>query len=153
MSWFKNAAAYLGLVEGSTAKVADEVYDDETTPNVTSLITPAPVAMASAAAAPTAAPARMVELARITTLSPLNYNGAKRIGEEFRNGVPVIMNVSDMDDDDAKRLVDFAAGLVFGLHGSIERITTKVFLLSPAHVEVGATARAQMRSDGFFNQS
>jgi cell division inhibitor SepF len=63
------------------------------------------------------------------------------------------MNVTNMDDSDAKRLVDFAAGLVFALHGTIERVTSKVFLLSPANVDVGAVARAQARNDGFFNQS
>ena len=62
---------------------------------------------------------------------------AKAIGEAFRSGVPVIMNVTDLGENEAKRLVDFAAGLVFGLHGSIERVTTSVFLLSPAHVEIG----------------
>ena len=60
---------------------------------------------------------------RITTLHPRTYNEARTIGESFREGTPVIMNLSDMDDSDAKRLVDFAAGLVFGLHGSIERVT------------------------------
>ena len=77
-------------------------------------------------------------LNRITTIHPRTYNEAKNIGEWFRDQVPVIMNLSDMDDADAKRLVDFAAGLVFGLHGTIERVTSKVFLLSPAHVEISA---------------
>ena len=80
----------------------------------------------------------MGALNRITTIHPRTYNEAKNIGESFRDGTPVIMNLSDMDDADAKRLVDFAAGLVFGLHGQIERVTSKVFLLSPAHVEVSA---------------
>ena len=75
-------------------------------------------------------------LNRITTIHPRTYNEAKTIGESFRDGTPVIMNLSDMSDADAKRLVDFAAGLVFGLHGTIERVTSKVFLLSPVHVEV-----------------
>ncbi len=93
-------------------------------------------------------------LNRITTIHPRTYNEAKAIGESFRDGVPVIMNLSDMDDADAKRLVDFAAGLVFGLHGSIERVTAKVFLLSPAHVEVAAEqpqGATVLRSP--FNQS
>lgn len=90
---------------------------------------------------------------RITTLHPRFYNDARRIGEEFRTGTPVIMNLTDMDDADAKRIVDFAAGLVFGLHGTIERVTSKVFLLSPANVDVGAEARAQLQQGGFFNQS
>ena len=90
---------------------------------------------------------------RIHTIHPASYNDARRIGEEFRDGVPVIMNLSEMEDGDAKRIVDFAAGLVFGLHGTIERVTNKVFLLSPANVDVAAEARAQLAQDGFFNQS
>lgn len=83
---------------------------------------------------------------KITTLHPRTYNDARRIGEEFRSGRPVIMNLTDLDDVDAKRIVDFAAGLVFGLRGSIERVTNKVFMLSPADVNVSAeTARAQLR--------
>ena len=94
-------------------------------------------------------------LNRITTIHPRTYNEAKSIGESFRDGTPVIMNLTDLDDADAKRLVDFGAGLVFGLHGSIERVTSKVFLLSPAHVEVTATEveAPKLTSRGFFNQS
>jgi len=94
-------------------------------------------------------------LNRITTIHPRTYNEAKNIGESFREGTPVIMNLSDMDDSDAKRLVDFAAGLVFGLHGQIERVTSKVFLLSPAHVEVSAEEgpAAPTAARGLFNQS
>ncbi|MFI7483094.1 cell division protein SepF [Kocuria sp. M1R5S2] len=75
-------------------------------------------------------------LRTITTVHPRSYNDAKSIGEAFRDGTPVIMNVSDMGDAEAKRLVDFSAGLVFALHGSIERVTAKVFLLTPSYVEV-----------------
>ncbi len=90
---------------------------------------------------------------RITTLHPRTYNEARTIGEHFRDGTPVIMNLTEMDDTDAKRLVDFSAGLIFGLHGSIERVTNKVFLLSPEHVEVTAEDKARIAEGGFFNQS
>jgi len=90
---------------------------------------------------------------RITTLHPRTYNEARTIGEHFRDGTPVIMNLTEMDDIDAKRLVDFAAGLSFGLHGRIERVTNKVFLLSPEHVEVTAADKARIAENGFFNQS
>jgi cell division inhibitor SepF len=90
---------------------------------------------------------------RITTLTPRTYNEARTIGENFREGTPVIMNLTEMDDVDAKRLVDFAAGLIFGLRGSIERVTNKVFLLSPEHVEVTAEDKALIVEAGFFNQS
>jgi cell division inhibitor SepF len=90
---------------------------------------------------------------RITTLTPRTYNEARTIGEHFREGTPVIINLTEMDDSDAKRLVDFAAGLIFGLRGSIERVTNKVFLLSPEHVEVTAEDKALIVEGGFFNQS
>ncbi|MBD8079188.1 cell division protein SepF [Cellulosimicrobium arenosum] len=95
------------------------------------------------------------ELRRITTVHPRSYNDARVIGEAFRGGTPVIMNLSDMDDADAKRLVDFSAGLIFGLHGAIERVTNKVFLLSPEHVEITGEEQAPppQSTSAFYNQS
>ena len=90
---------------------------------------------------------------QITTLHPRTYNEARTIGEHFRKNTPVIMNLSEMEDADAKRLVDFAAGLTFGLHGRIERVTAKVFLLSPHNVTVTAQDKARIAETGFFNQS
>jgi cell division inhibitor SepF len=94
-----------------------------------------------------------VDAYRITTMHPRTYNEARTIGEHFREAIPVIMNLTDMDDSDAKRLVDFSAGLVFGLHGSIERVTNKVFLLTPANVEITAEDKSMIAEGGFFNQS
>ena len=109
---------------------------------------PAPMQRPVVAAAPA-----YEEGYRITTLTPRTYNEARTIGEHFREGTPVIINLTEMDDADAKRLVDFAAGLIFGLRGRIERVTTKVFLLSPEHVEVTADDKAAIVEGGFFNQS
>lgn len=90
---------------------------------------------------------------RIITLHPHSYNDARTIGEHYRDHTPVIMNLTDMDDADAKRLVDFAAGLVFGHRGSIERVTAKVFLLSPPNVKVSAEDKFAAAEASFFNQS
>ena len=92
------------------------------------------------------------DLTRIITVHPRNYNEARTVGEHFRDGVPVIMNLTDMDDSDAKRLVDFAAGLIFGLRGTIERVTSRVFLLSPRNVNVTAEDKERI-AGGFYNQS
>ena len=92
-------------------------------------------------------------LDRIITLHPHSYNDARVIGEHYREHTPVIMNLTDMDDADAKRLVDFAAGLVFGHRGSIERVTAKVFLLSPPNVKVSAEDKFAAAEASFFNQS
>lgn len=89
---------------------------------------------------------------QITTLHPTTYREARIIGERFRDGVPVIINLTEMDEPDARRLVDFAAGLTFGLRGSIERVTNRVFLLSPANVQVTAEEKAKIAEGGFFDQ-
>lgn len=89
----------------------------------------------------------------ITTLKPTSYNEARTIGERYRDGIPVIMNLTEMDDVAAKRLVDFAAGLAFALRGSIEKVTNRVFLLSPPNVEVSATDRRKFAESSFASSS
>lgn len=149
----RKTMVYLGLAEEDERYDGYEDYDEPAARQErSSAVTPLPQRT------PVARVVRDVEvgvLNRITTIHPRTYNEAKNIGESFRDGTPVIMNLTDLDDADAKRLVDFAAGLVFGLHGSIERVTSKVFLLSPAHVEVLANEvePPKAASRGFFNQS
>jgi cell division inhibitor SepF len=153
---------YLGLLEdtgGYDDEYDEQGYADSGQPRRTSVpaqAQPAPVADISQrrrSQAPAPAPAVVSEFSRITTLHPRTYNEARTVGENFRDGVPVIMNLSAMDDADAKRLVDFAAGLVFATRGTIERVTAKVFLLSPPNVSVAAEEKQRLVEGGFFNQS
>lgn len=89
-------------------------------------------------------------LSKITTLRPKDYSEARTIGERFRDGTPVIMDLVSMDNTDAKRLVDFAAGLAFALRGSFDKVATKVFLLSPADVDVSPEERRRIAETGFY---
>jgi len=159
----RKMAVYLGLVENEDQYDEYDSYDrqhdqrdyDERTRQLHAVRDDEQASSRSAkSAVPSRAPAPPAASAsRITTLHPRTYNDARAIGEQFRDGTPVIMNLSEMDDGDAKRIVDFAAGLSFGLHGTLERVTQKVFLLSPADVVVTAEEKAQLAQGGFFNQS
>ena len=158
----RKMGVYLGLLEDVDGEYAelDNGYDE---PARTTEPAARPVSniserrrgqSAPSVSSPTGvAPRATAPLSRITTLHPRTYNEARVIGENFRDGVPVIMNLSEMADDDAKRLVDFAAGLVFSVHGTIERVTNKVFLLSPPNVDVAAEDKQRIAEGGFFNQS
>lgn len=95
----------------------------------------------------------VADISRIVSVRPRSYNEARAIGENFRDGIPVIMNLSDMESGEDKRLVDFAAGLIFGLKGNIERVSSQVFLLCPANLVVGPEDKERLVSGGFFNQS
>jgi|SRR5438132_10084439 len=97
-------------------------------------------------------PASRVPSAAIHRAEPKRFNEAREIGERYRQGVPVIMNLQSADDSVARRLVDFASGLVFGLDGKIEMVASRVYLLSPADVEVSAEERERLVEGGFFNQ-
>ena len=168
-SAMRKMAVYLGLVEDDHrfddqyADEYDDGYDDgydeygaelvqDDNDRQDSRLPDAPAGGRASDRRP-AGQVQTTDLARITTLHPRTYNEARTIGEHFREGTPVIMNLTEMVDSDAKRLVDFSAGLIFGLRGSIERVTNKVFLLSPANVEVAAEDKARIAERGFFNQS
>lgn len=147
MSAMRKMAAYLGLVDGEDELEFEEPKSSATTEPARRVVAaPTVTPVVSAVPAP-------VSLDRIVTLHPRTYNEARQIGEIYRESTPVIMNLTDMDDADAKRLVDFAAGLVFGLHGNIERVTAKVFLLSPANVSVSVETKHAAAEASFFNQS
>ena len=170
-------AVYLGLVEddprydegydsyeeyedeyGEPAEAAEPAEAERPVPRARAefVVDPPPPPAPATAPRPSThvpGPTHATDLARITTLHPRTYNEARTIGEHFREGTPVIMNLTEMVDSDAKRLVDFAAGLIFGLHGSIDRVTNRVFLLCPANVEVTAEDKARIAERGFFNQS
>jgi cell division inhibitor SepF len=165
----RKTMVYLGLVEQADDEY-DDLLDDELEPTgqVRRLAADEPVPVRRYPATesrgalavdtdrrtrPVEARAEEAPAYRITTFVPAKYNDAKEIGEHFRQSTPVIMNLTEMDDDSAKRLVDFAAGLTFGLRGSLEKVTNKVFLLSPSNVTVSAEDKARIREGGFFNQS
>lgn len=89
-------------------------------------------------------------LSKITTLHLRSYNEALKIGEPYRDGTPVIMNLTEMEDADAKRLVDFAVGMAFAMRGDIDKITNKVFLLSPPNIDVTAEDKKRIAEGGYF---
>ena len=168
----RKVGVYLGLLEDADRYEDDYYPDEDPQPGAPTAQRPAhpvreerPQAVSSiserrrpanptpTSVAPLPTQSRVAELSRITTLHPRTYNEARTIGEHFRDGIPVIMNLSEMDDNDAKRLVDFSAGLVFAVRGSIERVTNKVFLLSPPNVTVAAEDKRLIAEGGFFNQS
>jgi len=144
----RKTMVYLGL--------ADEDYEDQAPA--------APVAPVPAPAAPSSNRAPVTPLRRpvqnrhhqpamseILTVHPRQYKDAQLIAETFREGVPVIINLSQMSEPDARRLIDFASGLSQGLYGKIERVTAKVFLLSPEHVATsGEQAEAESDVDAAF---
>lgn len=83
---------------------------------------------------------------------PRRFNEARELGDRFKEGVAVIMNLQQTEDAIARRLVDFASGLVFARDGKIELVANRVYLLTPADVEVSAEERERLKEGGFYNQ-
>lgn len=146
MGSVRKASAWLGLVDDNDD---ERYYDDdnyaEGQESGDAWVTDPRVKVASETAEETGR--------RIGTVTPDSFRDARGIGELFRDGVPVIINLTAMEPADAKRVVDFAAGLTFGLRGTIERVATRVFLLTPANTEIVSGEAAGRQTDGFFNQS
>lgn len=154
----RKMANYLGLMDDPDLGAEENAEHVFTQPKAHEHKSKSQLRPATLAIAPSATPSAAVQLDlpvldRIVTLHPRFYNEARMIGEQYREGNPVIINLTDMDESERKRLVDFASGLVFGLHGTIERVTSKVFLLSPANVRVSSEDKTAAAEASFFNQS
>lgn len=141
---------YLGLTED----------DGSVAPAPTRALNPVVKTQAPSVRSPKLSVAPVVEaqpalpsMDRIVTITPRFYSEARAIGEYYREGNPVIMNLSDMEESERKRLIDFASGLVFGHAGTIERVTSKVFLLTPPNVIVSGEEKSAAAQASFFNQS
>jgi cell division inhibitor SepF len=91
--------------------------------------------------------------AQVHLVIPKSFNDAQQVADQFKDDVPVILNLQGTDTDLSKRLIDFASGLTYALDGGMQRIADKVFLLTPRNVEVSAEERARLIEKGFFNQS
>ena len=139
---------YLGLTEDDgTTQEAVAVR-----PKVAPVKRPTPT-LSVAPQLPVATAQEAAPIDRIVTITPRFYSEARAIGEYYRDGNPVIMNLSDMEESERKRLIDFASGLVFGHAGTIERVTSKVFLLSPPNVMVSSEEKTAAANASLFNQS
>ncbi|MDX3386869.1 cell division protein SepF [Streptomyces sp. V2] len=146
MGSVRKASAWLGLVDDNDdERYYDDDYSEGTDSGDAAWVTDPRVKVATDTAEEKGR--------RIGTVTPDSFRDARAIGELFREGVPVIMNLTAMEAADAKRVVDFAAGLIFGLRGSIERVSTRVFLLTPSNTEIVNGDPGGHRTDGFFNQS
>ncbi len=148
-SAFKRVAGYLGLMD------EDEVDhgNNQLTERAPRLVRSAakPVAKSNVELLPHAESNKVMD--HIISLTPRTYSEARLIGEHYRQGKPVIMNLSDMEESERKRLIDFASGLVFGHAGTIERVTSKVFLLTPPNVTVSGEEKSAAAQASLFNQS
>lgn len=161
MSALNKVMEYLGLVDGPVAATGTD--EEKEIKKIARVVRPVPVVSSTQNAGVTIIggshsieiePSHDTEPSyKIVTLHPRSYSEARQMAEHYRQGNPVIINLDDMDESERKRLVDFASGLAFGLQGGIERIASRVFLISPANVSVRTEDKAAFAQASFFNQS
>lgn len=137
--FMKKTMSYLGMAD---VDVDDDIMQEEPDAAPSSFDSDSTVTPASPVTANPASPSRSrqtpfkAQLNRITTIHPKTYEEAQLVGRAIRDGVPVVLNLTGVEESVAYRIVDFSAGVVFGVRGSIERVTPRVFLLSPAQVNI-----------------
>ncbi|HUF59193.1 MAG TPA: cell division protein SepF [Actinomycetota bacterium] len=150
---WKKTLNYLGLVEDDEEFV-EELPDVEPAP--VRRMRPQPVREVSSEAEGVvrtiASPRQVGASAAIHKSEPKRFNEAREVADRFKEGTAVIMNLQGTEDSTARRLVDFASGLVYGLDGKIELVANRVYLLTPADVEVSAEERERIAGGGFYNQ-
>ncbi|HWO70564.1 MAG TPA: cell division protein SepF [Actinomycetota bacterium] len=153
---WKKTLSYLGLVEEDEYEELEEVAAPEPEPAELRRIPRAPALQEVPAGVEgtvrTIPAARPTAATAIHKAEPKRFNEAREVADRFKEGTAVIMNLQGTDDAIARRLVDFASGLVYGLDGKIEMVANRVYLLTPANVEVSAEERERLAGGGFYNQ-
>ncbi|MBT1180984.1 cell division protein SepF [Bifidobacterium sp. CP2] len=158
--FMKNAMSYLGMSDVAEEDDDFDVEEEPETPAETPTsfdsdrtVTPMPTkpSVSSSPASSSTASSRggnpfQGRLSRITTIHPKSYDDAQMVGRAIRDGVPVVLNLTGVSEAVAYRIIDFSAGVVFGVHGSMERVTPRVFLLSPAQVNIKVEESASANS-------
>jgi cell division inhibitor SepF len=86
----------------------------------------------------------------VHVVAPTSFSEAQEIGERFRSAQPVIINLTGVDRDLKRRLVDFASGLTFGLNGDMKKVAESVFMLTPSNVEVSADEKRRLQESGLY---
>ncbi len=170
---WKKIGAFLGLVEEYDDEYADASEElpqqsdsglSRSEPSNVRRIAPAPVrtigdrdggfgSASSGSSTGQSSNVRPVTSHKVHITNPTTFNDVEEVGERFRNGIPVIMNLAGASESVAKRLLDFASGLIYGLDGRIERVGDRVFLLTPVGTDVSTEERRRLSERGFFNQA
>ncbi len=156
---FKNAMSYFGMADVVDDDSTEPTNDEESTFDTDYTVTPEASSVSSTSSTTSISSARSAstpfkssQMNRITTIHPKTYEEAQLVGRAIRDGIPVVLNLTDVSEAVAYRIVDFSAGVVFGVRGSIERVTPRVFLLSPAQVNIKVEeSPAQDSAAGLFD--
>lgn len=88
---------------------------------------------------------------KVVVLSPQNILEAKELCDHLKSNRPVIMNVEGVDTPLAQRIVDFLSGAVYCLDGDIQKISSGIFLATPASIEITGDLKDEMRNKGVFS--
>jgi cell division inhibitor SepF len=111
-----------------------------------SLITSRPVTSA-ASVRPIPAP---VQNAKVHVVAPAKFADAQEIGDRFKNGQPVIVNLQSADRELGRRMIDFCSGVTYALGASMDKVADQVFLLTPSNVEVSAEEKRRLQERGLY---
>ena len=170
MSAFRRMMTYLGLVDED--EYEEYEYEDpqqqaapaRQAPPAAAVQQAAPEQMASGIRTIAREPDTMVPMmnrsvvrpitpmpaAKVQTVAPTSFQDAQEIGDRYKAGMPVIVNLQAVDRDLMRRIIDFASGLTYGLGGEMEKAADRVFLLTPTNVEVSAEEKRRLQERGLY---
>lgn len=145
MGVWKKTLVYLGLLEED--ELEEEVTYEEPAPEA-----PPTIRKITREELPSVHAVPPQPLGQVHFVEPRSYDDAKEIGDKLKDAIPVIMNLQGVEDDLFKRLTAFAAGLAYGLSGNVQRLAPRVYLITPANVEVSAEDRRRLAERGIFDE-
>jgi cell division inhibitor SepF len=164
----RKAMVYLGLTDDEYEDY--DVYDDpgpgvsrryaepvDPGPGPVSAVRPLPREMVDPSNGLTLTPRSAVvrpitpmQSAKVHVVAPAKFADAQEIGDRFKNGQPVIVNLQSNDRELSRRMIDFCSGVTYALGGSMDKVGDQVFLLTPSNVEVSPDEKRRLQERGLY---
>lgn len=151
---WKRALVYLGLVTEDELDETDEVasYDEPPVESPVTIRKLSPSELHTVHPLQPRQPSGGRTLGQVHIIEPRSYDDAQEIGDKVKEDVPVIINLQGVEEDLFKRMTAFASGLAYGLNGRVQRLAPKMYLVTPANVEVSAEDRRRLAERGLFDE-
>lgn len=81
---------------------------------------------------------------KIVILKPKSFEESRNIADEIKRRMPVVFDVGGLQPEEARRVVDFVAGAVYGVDGTVQRVSGGIFVAAPSHFDIMGEIKEKM---------
>ena len=97
-------------------------------------------------------PVRAGSNSKVRIIKPKSFEESGKIADEIKGDRLVIFDVTTLEVDTARRIVDFIVGAAYAVNGNVRRVSGGIFVAAPNSIDIsGDNLKEQTRSSFDWN--